>query len=121
MNQNKQAKAAASKNTDTVIGEGIVFESAVLRGNGIIRIDGKFSGTIDVEGRIILGEKGVIDGELTADSALIAGKYDGNLSIRNNLHLTPSAMLSGKVEAGRIIIDEGASISGSCNVTRSAE
>jgi len=107
-----------SKNTDTIIGEGIIFENALLRGSGVIRIDGKFSGTIDIEGHIILGEKGFVDGDINADSALFAGTYQGTLSIRDTLHLTATAVLSGKVETAKLIIDEGAVLTGTCNVIK---
>jgi cytoskeletal protein CcmA (bactofilin family) len=116
----KKQNMAISKNTDTIIGEGIIFEDAVLKGAGVIRIDGKFSGTIDIEGHIILGESGFVSGETSADSALFAGKYNGNLFIRSTLHMTATAVLTGKVETGKLIIDEGAVLTGSCNVTRGA-
>jgi len=116
----KKQSMAISKNTDTVIGEGIIFEEALLKGSGVIRIEGKFTGTISVEGHIILGEAGFVSGDVSADSALFAGKYQGNLQIRGTLHMTATAVLTGKVETGKLIIDEGAALNGTCNVTRGA-
>ena len=113
----KQNLAVSSKNTDTIIGEGIIFEEALLKGAGVIRIDGKFTGKIDIEGHIILGESGIVLGEVIADSALFAGKYQGDLSIRGTLHLTATSVLSGRIETGKLIIDEGATLIGTCNVT----
>ena len=116
----KQNLAAISKNMDTVIGEGIIFEDALLKGSGVIRIDGTFNGKIDIEGHVILGETGDIKGDIIADSALFAGKYQGNLTIRGTLHLTATSNLSGVVEAGNLVIDEQAVIRGTCNVTKQA-
>jgi cytoskeletal protein CcmA (bactofilin family) len=116
--QKKQNMTVISKNTDTIIGEGIIFENALLKGSGVIRIDGKLSGTIDIEGHIILGETGFVSGDITADSALFAGQYQGTLSIRDTLHMTASAVLSGKVETAKLIIDEGAVLNGTCSVTK---
>ena len=118
MMQKKQSMAVISKNTDTVIGEGIIFEEALLKGSGVIRIDGRFSGTIDLEGHIILGETGFVSGDVTADSALFAGRFQGNLYIENILHMTASSVLTGKIETGKLIIDEGAVLNGSCNVIK---
>ena len=117
----KNNMTAMNKNTDTVLGEGIIFESALIKGRGIIRIDGTYSGTIDIEGHVILGETGLITGDVTADSALFAGKHEGDLSIRNTLHLTSTANMTGKVETGKLIIDEGAILNGTCNVTNLAD
>jgi len=114
----RQSISAISKNMDTVIGEGIVFEDASVKGSGVIRIDGSFSGTINFDGHIILGETGTMSGDILAESALLAGKAHGNLYIRGALHMTPSSTITGKVEAGKLIIDEGAVLNGACNVIK---
>jgi len=117
MIQKKQNAIAGNKNIDTIIGEGIVFENVMLKGSGVIRVEGKLSGTIDINGHIVLGETGDIKGEINADSALFAGRYQGNLNIRGTLHMTATAILTGKIEVGKLIIDEGAKLNGTCNVT----
>ena len=107
-----------NKNADTIIGEGIIFKDALLKGNGVIRVDGKFTGNIDIEGHIILGETGSVVGDIFASSALLAGEFQGNLSIKDTLHLTSTAVLNGKVETGKLIIDAGAVLDGTCNVIK---
>ena len=114
----KKKRMAVHKNMDTIIGEGIVFENALLRGEGVIRIDGRFSGVIDVNGHIILGETGLVNGDIKADSALFAGKFQGNIYIEETLHMTETTVMSGKIETGRLIIDEGAVLNGTCNVIK---
>jgi len=117
MNPMKQFGAKSDKNSNTVIGTGIVLEAAMLKGSGIVRIDGKYIGTIDIEGHLVLGESGVLDGEIRADSALFAGEYQGYLRINDTLHITSTAVLSGRIEAGTLIVDDGAVFKGDCTVT----
>jgi len=100
----------------TILGEGIVFEGALIKGKGPIRIDGIFSGTINIEGHIVIGETGVVTGEVFAASAVFGGRYEGDLHVKNTLHITSTANLSGLIESGRVIIDEGAIIKGSCSI-----
>jgi len=119
MFQKKQNKTA--RNTDTVIGEGIVLEDALLKGKGVVRIDGKFSGTIDIEGHLIVSRSGGVNGRINAGSALFAGKYEGDLHITDTLHLTSSAVLTGQIKTGKLIIDEGAVFNGACNVEKTNE
>ena len=113
----KQKNEIFEKGTGTIIGEGIILEGASLVGTGAIRIDGRFSGNISIDGHIILGETGIIYGDVKADSAMFAGKYEGNATIKNALHLTSTANLSGYVDTGKIIIDENAVFNGTCNTT----
>jgi cytoskeletal protein CcmA (bactofilin family) len=103
------------KNTGTVIGQGILIENATLTGCGVIRIDGEFSGNIDIQGRVILGETGNLRGNVKAESALFAGIYKGDICITNTLHLVSTANLDGHIETGKIVIEEGAIISATCN------
>ena len=100
--------SGSGKNVDTVIGEEIIFENAILKGGGVIRIDGKLSGTVDINGHISIGETGVVEGDVCADNALIAGTYKGSLNIQGVLHVTSTAVISGRVESGKLIVDEGA-------------
>ena len=116
MFRKKQKKIDTAKSTNTIIGAGIVIEGAALKGSGVIRIDGNFHGSIDIEGHVILGESGFCSGEMRADSALFAGKYYGNLYVKETLHITSTALLSGPIETGKIIIDEGGIFNGACNV-----
>ena len=113
----KRSSAENNKNMDTIIGEGIIFEDVLLKGEGVMRIDGKLSGKINISGHITLGETGSIVGDVHTDSALFAGKYQGNLNVRGVLHITSTAVITGKVEVGNIIIDEGGKVSGTLNVT----
>ena len=117
MNPMKQFGVKTDKNSNTVIGAGIVLEAAMLKGSGIVRIDGNYTGTIDIEGHLVLGESGILDGEVRADSALFAGAYQGVLHIDDTLHITSTAVLSGRIEAGTLIVDDGAVFKGDCTVT----
>ncbi|HEY6974645.1 MAG TPA: polymer-forming cytoskeletal protein, partial [Chitinophagaceae bacterium] len=45
-----------------IIGEGYVF-TGELQGSAVIRIEGKIVGNVNVEGGVVLGEKGVIEGD----------------------------------------------------------
>ena len=112
----KLGSFSSDKNSGTIISEDIVIEDATITGSGVIRIDGRFSGTIDIDGHIILGENAIVSGDVTADSAMFAGKYDGKLIVRNTLHLASNAHVVAHIETDRFIIDETAVFNGSCNM-----
>jgi hypothetical protein len=62
----------------TIIGSGSKFDGT-LNTNGIVRVDGIFSGELHVEGNIIIGENGYIKGNIKSDKITIAGKVEGNI------------------------------------------
>ena len=116
MARKKQPASSSGKSTGMFVGSGIVIENAMFKGSGTVRIDGKFQGTIDVDGRLILGETGMVSGDAQAESALLAGKFQGNLHVRDTLHITSGAVMNGRIITGKIIVDEGGVFNGACNM-----
>ncbi len=113
-----------SKRTDgdglsTVIAKGISLTNADLTGVGMVRIDGTFTGTINIDGEVVLGETGVFEGALAAREALIAGRVVGDLKITEATHLAASAHITGNIETGNLIVDEGAYFNGSSKMGNS--
>ena len=47
----------------TIIGEGYVF-TGELKGSSVIRIEGRIIGNVNVDSGVVLGEKGIIDGNI---------------------------------------------------------
>lgn len=111
-----QHGAQGGKDAGTVIGNGIVLENITLKGLGVIRVDGIITGDIQLEGHLILGETGKIIGEVHASSAMFFGSYEGNLYIDDTLHIASSGRIEGHIKAGKLIVDEGADIQGTCNL-----
>jgi cytoskeletal protein CcmA (bactofilin family) len=111
-------KTNTEKNADTVIGHGIYLENAVIKGIGTVHIGGNVTGQIDLEGHLTIDRGGMLEGEAKAASATIAGCYEGEMTILGTLHLTPQARVSGKIHAGKMIVDDGASLNGSCVVNK---
>jgi len=111
-----RGKNVSSNSADTVIGAGIIIEGTKVTGAGMFCVEGKLSGTIDITGRVLLGQSGTIEGDIHADSAMLSGEFTGNLFISNTLHLTSTAVVTGEVTSGKMIVDEGAVLSGTCSV-----
>ena len=97
---------------NTVIGKGITIEAARLSGKESVRIDGTFFGDVNLEGSLILGEGGVIEGRTHANYAVIAGSVRGDISCETVLHVAPTARIDGDIKTNSIIVDEGGQING---------
>lgn len=110
------AKKVNNTITSTVIGDGIQINGAMLRGTGGVRIDGEYVGDIEINGNIIIGETGIVKGNIRVSHALVAGKVEGNISCTSGVHLATTAKLYGNIDATALIIDEGAIFSGNCRM-----
>lgn len=101
----------------TLIGEGAEL-SGDFSARGSVRIDGTVDGNVDVTGMLILGAMGKINGDVTADSALIGGEVLGNLVVKDKTELAESAKVIGDIATAVIVIDEHAIFQGGCNMNQ---
>ena len=83
---------------NTVIGKGITLESALLTGKESVRIDGVFYGDVDLDGSLILGETGTIEGNVHAKYIIAAGLVKGNVECDTVLHVSPTARIYGDIK-----------------------
>lgn len=104
---------------DTILGQ-----DAALRGSfhskHSIRVDGEVYGNIASEDGIIVGDKAVVRGNLTAKSILIGGKVKGNVTALQRLEIQRTAQIEGDLKASVIIIEEGALFEGNCQMEEAA-
>ncbi|MFT5567638.1 MAG: cytoskeletal protein CcmA (bactofilin family), partial [Glaciecola sp.] len=76
----------------------IVFGTEIqgeVKSPGNFRVDGKVEGNLIIEGRLIIGDKGVINGDVKCKSAEIEGIFKGNLKVEEILSLKSSAQIYG--------------------------
>ncbi len=94
----------------TVIGEGYIF-TGELQGSSIIRIEGKIIGDVNVDSGVILGENGIIEGNITSKSVIIYGTVNGNIKT-TQLEIKKTGHVHGDITADTIEIELGAQYNG---------
>lgn len=75
-----------------------------IKGCGTIHIDGIVHGDVEVEESIIIGESGIVYGNIKSKSIVLSGKLDGSL-ICNNLEVMQSGVISDRIDAKEIVSD----------------
>lgn len=102
----------------TLIGEGFHITGEVT-GTSVIRIDGRVTGNVNVESGVILGESGIIEGDLDSRSAVIFGTVTGNIT-SGQLEIKKSASIQGDIQTDTLEIELGASFNGKLNMKKQA-
>ncbi|MBQ9213685.1 MAG: polymer-forming cytoskeletal protein [Bacteroidales bacterium] len=87
-----------------------------ITANGNFRIEGSIKGNLNITGKLVVDDTGVIDGNVNCKSALISGKLDGKIIVEDLLELKHTAKLHGDIITSKISIEEGAVFSGTCNM-----
>lgn len=95
---------------DTVLGTNSVLEGT-LKSEGNVRLDGQFTGTLDITGNVLVGETAKINADIDARNISIAGAVRGNIS-GNKVQLLRTGRIWGDIKASALTTEEGAFIDG---------
>ena len=101
---------------EAIIGPQTEVEGSI-RTNESIRVDGKIKGGIHAES-ILIGEKGVVLGDISANKITIGGKVKGNVAAASLLELLPSGQILGDIKTSKLVISDGACFEGNCQMIR---
>ncbi|NQV11808.1 polymer-forming cytoskeletal protein [Candidatus Uhrbacteria bacterium] len=96
---------------DTIIAEGVKVEGD-FTSNGNVTIEGHVTGNVAAGGDIFIGENAVIDADVTARNAVVAGRVKGNVRIDEKIELTQSSNLEGDLETHILHVAPGAQVNG---------
>ena len=102
--------------TPTLIGAGSAFEGE-LKVNGPMSLGGSVVGNGSIDGPLAITTDGHWRGNVSARSAVIAGKITGDVTIEAKLEIGRTAVIRGSVRARVIAIADGAVVDGQMTVT----
>lgn len=109
------------KDSDFGSGENISVISAecyfqgTLNVQGALRVDGKLEGSVDNASHIVVGEHGLVKGDLTAKTVIISGTVKGDVCA-DNLQIFSSAKVEGNIRAKLLSMEAGSAVKGGIHV-----
>jgi len=109
-----------NKSFNSVIGADTII-TGDIKSDGSLRIDGKLTGNIEVQGDLFIGSSAVINGNITADNIELSGTVVGNIHSENLLRMLSTAKLYGDMHVNAFVADEGAFFQGKCNMPKASE
>lgn len=83
---------------------------------GDLRIDGNIKGNVRSKAKIVVGQSGIIDGDINCRAIEIEGNVKANISVIDLLSLKSTANLIGNICAGKLAIEPGANFAGNCKM-----
>ena len=97
-----------------------ISNGTVIKGNisanGDIRMDGKLQGNITLNAKLVVGETGIVNGNVVCQNAHITGKVVGNITVQELLELQATANVKGDIVINKLSIAPGAVFSGTCRM-----
>ena len=106
---------AQGKNGDfsinTIIGPNTSL-AGDIEADGFTRIDGSIRGNVRAKGRVVIGERARMKGNVTGTNITIGGVVVGNIVSDGHLVILSTAVVIGDIITRRIQADDGCFING---------
>ncbi|MCU0370885.1 MAG: polymer-forming cytoskeletal protein [Bacteroidales bacterium] len=103
-----------------MIGKGTIIKGDI-RSDGDFRVDGTLHGSIQSNGKIVVGVTGTIEGDITCQNADLSGQVKAIIRVKELLSLKATSKVTGEVHTSKLAIEPGARFSGTCNMEDEAE
>ena len=77
-----------------------------------IEIECEVAGEINVEGKLVVGENGIVRADVHTVDALIKGQYQGDMVATGDVEITKTGRVSGNIETDSLVISKGGFFNG---------
>jgi cytoskeletal protein CcmA (bactofilin family) len=104
-----QQEMVDTSKVDSVIGPGLMVKGDI-HSRGSLRVDGNVEGNIRADAAVIVGEKGVVKANVTANHIVVGGTVDGNVNGREKVEI---------LSAAKFVVAEGVIFEGRCTMSQS--
>lgn len=98
------------------ISKGAVIEGEI-KSETDIRIDGRIKGILNCSAKVVVGQSGEFEGDIQCKEAALEGRIVGKIEVNGLLFIKKTAAITGEVFYKRLIVEEGASISGTLTMS----
>jgi cytoskeletal protein CcmA (bactofilin family) len=110
-----QTNASLPAGNATLISAGTELKGDISS-SGDLRIDGTVIGNVKTSAKVIVGNTGVVEGDVSGGQADVTGKVNGNIRATELLQLRGECMVSGNLYAGKLQVEPTATFNGQCHM-----
>jgi cytoskeletal protein CcmA (bactofilin family) len=104
-------RAVGREAKESVIASDLSIEGRI-QGAGNVRIAGRFTGDISVEGDLTIEVGARVNGGVKARRVVVAGELEGNVESAQRVEVVESGAMIGDVKAGTVTVAPGARMRG---------
>lgn len=109
------AEPMAARDFQANLGQGSRVDGR-LTFDGSVRIDGHIEGEISAQDTVIIGEGAVVNAQIQANTIVVQGRVNGDITARKKVELRAPAKLVGNINTPSLVIHEGVTFEGHCTM-----
>ena len=86
--------------------------SGHLDTDGVVKVEGKVTGSIRAERQVLVARGGMVDGDIMTREAIIGGKVRGAIYADERVEVQATSLINGDIMTKRILLQEGGEVNG---------
>jgi cytoskeletal protein CcmA (bactofilin family) len=102
----ENGRAASREPIENVLGQSLTIRGD-LTATGGFRIDGTVEGNVESKAAIVIGESGVVRGDVRGTDIVVAGQVVGNIVCTGHLEIQAKGRIEGEIDAKSVRIETG--------------
>ena len=95
----------------SVVGSGMKVTGDCVT-DGTLRVEGRVEGTIRAAKAVVVGEGGVVAGDIQTQDAVVAGTVQGSIAAESRVELQSTCRIEGDIRSRRVKLEEGGQVDG---------
>jgi cytoskeletal protein CcmA (bactofilin family) len=107
--------STATSNSKNVLNSDVEIKGN-LKFSGELTFEGKLEGEIQTDGVLNLGDSAVINGNISAQSVVVRGKVNGNITAKEKIDIKAKTEMFGDIRATKLAVEEGVTFVGKTEV-----
>tara|TARA_Y100000994_G_scaffold115243_1_gene94740 strand:- start:444 stop:839 length:396 start_codon:yes stop_codon:yes gene_type:complete len=104
-----------NQNLVNIISKNTIIDGSI-RSESDVRVDGTVKGTLITKAKVVVGQGGVIEGDVASNNADISGKVQGKMTVAELLKLNSTSVVEGDIITNKLIVEAGAQFNGNCRM-----
>jgi|SRR5271157_2990100 len=101
---------------------GFLDQGCTIKGDvvfsDLLRIHGQVTGTVGSEGELLVGEGGLVEGEISVGRLAVAGTVRGTVRVTGRLVVHGAGRVLAEVFAPTLVVEEGGVLEGVVHMAR---
>ncbi|MBO4568042.1 MAG: polymer-forming cytoskeletal protein [Bacteroidales bacterium] len=114
----------SSNNQESPVRNNLIGNGTTIKGEitatGDIRVDGTIIGTMKSTGKVVIGQQGIVEGDIVCNSADISGRVKGTVRVEELTTLKSTSRLEVELFTKQLFIEVGAIFTGRCDMSQKA-
>ncbi len=100
----------------TVLEPGADIEGKMTIGSGTARLNSHFKGEIAGKGTVLVAERGEVEADIKAKTAIVVGKIKGIVRVSERLEIRERGVVLGDIYAPVLVVEPGGYFDGQCHM-----